>query len=76
MSRRHIDLLQDLYAEIPDWVETGQFTVVRDGGRIRGSESSVYNEFTHLWTFREDLVIRWAAFTDKSQALEAVGLEE
>jgi ketosteroid isomerase-like protein len=135
MSQHQIELLRDLYAQIPDFVETGEFTmdflapeiefdftqasfeqgvvrgldafrqtwfgfrdtfevhsvepkefidagpsqvivIVRDGGRIKGSESEIYNEFAHLWTFRDDVAIRWAAFTDKSQALEAAGLSE
>jgi ketosteroid isomerase-like protein len=133
MSQHQIELLRDLYAQIPHWVRTGEFTmdflapeiefdftqasfeqgivqgldafrktwfefrdtfeehsveprefidagpdhvivVVRDGGRLKASESKIYNEFTHLWTFRDDVAIRWAAFTDKAQALKAAGI--
>lgn len=133
MSQHQIELLRELYAQIPHWVRTGEFTkefvapdiefdftqasfeqgvvhgldafrktwfefrdtfeehnveprefidagpdhvivIVRDGGRLRGSKSEIYNEFTHLWTFRNDVAIRWAAFTDRSQALQAAGL--
>jgi ketosteroid isomerase-like protein len=50
--------------------------IVSDRGRPPGSEAEVHNEFAHLWTFRDGLAVRFEAFTDKAQALEAAGLEE
>ncbi len=50
--------------------------VVRDGGRLKGSGSEIWNRFVHVWTVRDGKVIRWTAYTDKAAALEAVGLAE
>jgi ketosteroid isomerase-like protein len=50
--------------------------IVRDRGRAKGSEFAIDNEFAHIWTLREGLAIRFEAFTDKADALEAAGLSE
>jgi ketosteroid isomerase-like protein len=50
--------------------------IVRDRGRPKGSDIEIQNEFAHLWTFRDGLVVRFEAFTEKAQALEAAGLRE
>jgi ketosteroid isomerase-like protein len=50
--------------------------VVRDGGRLKGSGSEIWNRFVHVWTLRDRKVVRWASYSDKAEALEAVGLHE
>ena len=50
--------------------------VVRDGGRLKGSDSEIWNHFVHIWTVRDGKVVRWAAYVDKAEALEAAGLSE
>lgn len=47
--------------------------VVNDVGTIKESGHEVRNEFAHLWTFRDDLAVRWELFTEKWHALEAAG---
>ena len=50
--------------------------LVRDGGQIRGVDRAIYNDFTHLWTFRGDTIVAWAGYRDRKEALEAAGLSE
>ncbi len=50
--------------------------VVRDGGRLKGTDDEVFNRFTHVWTFRGGRVVAWKTFTDRGQALQAAGLSE
>jgi ketosteroid isomerase-like protein len=75
--------LRDYAAAFEDWhIEPEEFldagdqvmAVVRDGGRLKGTEDTVFNRFTHVWTFRGNRVARWKTFTDRVQALEDLGL--
>ena len=50
--------------------------IIRDGGRIRGSNREVTNRYFHAWAFRDGRVIRLSSHLDRDQALKAVGLEE
>ena len=70
---------EDWEIEALDVIEVDRHQVVaivRDRGRLKGSEAEVENEFAHLWTFREGLAIRFETFTEKAQALEAAELSE
>ena len=66
-----IELMEVIHAD-DDYV----ITAVRDGGRLRGSESEVWNCFFHVWTFRDGRIRRRTSHRRKEQALEAVGLSE
>ena len=48
--------------------------MVRDGGRMSGSDAEVWNRFFHLWTFRDGKVVRLSIHTDRDRALEVAGL--
>jgi ketosteroid isomerase-like protein len=50
-------------------------TVV-DGGRLKGTGGEVHNRFFNVFTFRAGKVARWKTFTERKQALDAVGLSE
>ena len=50
--------------------------IVRDRARPKGSTASIDNEFAHLWTLLDGRVVRFQAFTEKAEALEAAGLSE
>jgi ketosteroid isomerase-like protein len=50
--------------------------VVRDGGRMRGTDAEVRNRFFHVWTFRDGRIVRLSVHTDRSRALEVAGLSE
>jgi ketosteroid isomerase-like protein len=49
---------------------------VRDGGRLKGSDSEIWNRFFHVWTFRDGRIIRRSSHTDKDRALKAAGFSE
>jgi ketosteroid isomerase-like protein len=49
-------------------------TRVRDGGRIKGSDSEVWSNFFHVWTFADGKVTRLSLHNDRGRALEAAGL--
>ena len=60
-------------------IEAGDSVVVttrqRGVGRASGLAADVPQQF-HVWTFRGRKVIRFEAFQERSDALEAVGLSE
>jgi ketosteroid isomerase-like protein len=49
-------------------------TAVRDGGRLKGSDSEVWSHFFHVWTFRDGKILRRSSHVDRTQALQAAGL--
>jgi ketosteroid isomerase-like protein len=49
-------------------------TVVRDGGRVKGSEAEIWNRFFHVVKFRDNKIASFASFTERDRALEAAGL--
>ena len=69
---------EDWRIEPVELVDAGDqvVAVVRDGGRMKGTGDTIFNRFTHVWTFRGERVSRWKTFTDHTQALEEVGLHE
>ena len=60
-------------------IEAGDSVVVvahnRGEGRGSGLDAGTERQF-HVWTFRGHAVIRFEAFRDRAEALEAVGLSE
>jgi len=63
--------------EAREFIEAGPnqvVAIVRDRARLKGSEAEIDNEFAHLWTLRDGLAIRFEAFTERADALEAAGL--
>ena len=50
--------------------------LVRDGGRIRGSDAEVWNRFFHVWTLRDGKIVRLSVHTDRNRALEVASLSE
>jgi ketosteroid isomerase-like protein len=74
-----IGTFEEWEIEAREVVEVGPnqvIAIVRDRGRPKGSEAVIHNEFAHLWTFRDGLAIRFEAFTDRADALEAAGPAE
>ncbi len=49
---------------------------VRERAGGKGSGIEIDQRFTHVWTLRAGRVVRLQAFTERSDALKAVGLEE
>jgi ketosteroid isomerase-like protein len=74
-----IGTFEDWEIEAQEVIEVGPdqlVAIVRDRGRPKGSDTEIQNDFAHLWTFRDGLAVRFEAFTEKAQALEAAGLQE
>jgi len=70
----YTDTFEEWHVDLVELIEIDAdrvLAVVRDGGRLKGSDREIYNDFAHLWTLREGRLVRWAGFTDKTRALEA-----
>ena len=52
------------------------FTATRDGGRMKASGSEVHNDFFHVYELRAGKIVAWTVFLNRSEALEAAGLQE
>jgi ketosteroid isomerase-like protein len=90
MEGRGVDAFRDAITEwvgtFDEWtIEATNLTaagpnqviaIVRDKGRPKDSGAAIDNEFAHLWTLRDGRAIRFEAFTERAQALEAAGLSE
>ena len=50
--------------------------VVRERGRGKGGGVPFDRRWAQVWTFSRGRIIRWEHYTDKAEALEAVGLRE
>ena len=65
--------------EVEDFLEAGEDRVVvlvRDLGRLRGSDSEVELLSASVWTLREGKIARIAFHASRASALKAAGLED
>jgi ketosteroid isomerase-like protein len=67
----HVEIEEVIYAD-----EGRVVDVVRDGGRMRGTDAEVWNRFFHVWTLRDGRIVRLSIHTDRTRSLEAAGLSE
>jgi ketosteroid isomerase-like protein len=77
--REYWEMFEDFRIEVEEVIhaDEGQVvTVVRDGGRITGSDAEITNRFFHVWSFDGGKIIRLSIHTERHQALEAAGLSE
>jgi ketosteroid isomerase-like protein len=82
--RRYIETLFEAledYTMVPEeFIDAGADQVLvfsREGGRGRGSGAEVVTHPTaHLWTIRNGKAVRMQSYWERSDALEAAGLEE
>jgi ketosteroid isomerase-like protein len=74
----YISSFEDFSITVDELLDAGDrvVAVVRDGGHLKGSDSPISNRYIHVWTFRDGKVAAWDVFTDRAEALEAVGLRE
>jgi len=65
-------------AEPQDFIDAGEHVVVEVHERGKGKGSGVPFEQMHtqVWTLRAGKLVRWQLFTDRAEALQAVGLRE
>jgi ketosteroid isomerase-like protein len=77
--RSYMETFEDFYIELDEVIHADEEHVVvevRDGGRMRGSDSVVRNPRFHVYAFRDGKVVRFSSHLDKNRALEAAGLSE
>jgi ketosteroid isomerase-like protein len=77
--REYWEMFEAFHVEIEELIHADEglvVDVVRDGGRMRGSEAEVWNRFFHVWTFSDGKIVRLSIHTDRNRALEAAGLSE
>jgi ketosteroid isomerase-like protein len=67
----HVEIDEVIYAD-----EGRVVDVVRDGGRMKGTDTEVSNRFIHVWTLRDGRIVRLSVHTDRNRALEAAGLSK
>jgi ketosteroid isomerase-like protein len=73
------ETFENFHVEIQEVIRADRkrvVTLVRDGGRMKGSDAEVWNRFFHVWTFGDGKLIRLSIHTDRTSALEAAGLSE
>src|SRR5262245_65625840 len=59
--RGYQETFEDFRVELEEVIHADDehvITAVRDGGRLRGSDAEVWEEFFHVWTFRDGKIIR------------------
>jgi ketosteroid isomerase-like protein len=61
-----------------DVIDAGEVIVVavHEQGHGKGSGIDINDDFTHVWTLRDAHAVSLQAFTNRPEALEAVGLAE
>ena len=75
--REYWETFDGYHVEIEEVLHADQGRVVvlvRDGGRMRGTDAEVWNRFFHVWTLRDGRVVRLSVHTDRNRSLEVAGL--
>jgi ketosteroid isomerase-like protein len=75
--RGYWQMFDDYRVEVAELIHADEKHVVNvalDRGRIRGSQSEASNRYFHVWTFAAGRIVRLAIHSDRTRALEAVGL--
>jgi ketosteroid isomerase-like protein len=70
---------ESYWTQVEDFIDAGEdrvLVLVRDHGRLRGSDLEVDSVGAAVWTLREGRIARIEFHTDRAKALKAVGLEE
>jgi hypothetical protein len=65
------------WTQVEEFADAGGdrvLVLVRDHGRLRGSDSEVENIAASIWTLREGKIARIEFHSDRTEALKAVGL--
>jgi uncharacterized protein len=75
---RWLESWEDFKLETEDFIDAGEYVVVRTRQSGTGSESGAYAELqeTHVFKLRNGRVIQVVEYRTKTEALKAVGLRE
>jgi ketosteroid isomerase-like protein len=66
------------WTEVEDFLDVSEdrvLVLIRDHGRLAGSDSEIESVSASVWTLRDGKIARIEFFSSRSQALKAVGLE-
>jgi|SRR5271166_5338081 len=76
--REYFEVMVDRSVEIEEWIDAGDevIAVMHSWGRGKRSGVPVESHSFHVWTVREGKLARLRIYQERSEALEAVGLEE
>ncbi len=69
---------RDLRQEITEVIDAGDdvLVVIHETAGLRGSETVVERDVSHLWTVEDGVWTRWRLYATREEALEAAGLSE
>jgi ketosteroid isomerase-like protein len=77
-SRQYWGTFENYQLDALELIDVGSsvVVVVRERGRGRGSGAPFERRWAQVWTFRSGRIVRWEAFPNEAEALEAVGPSE
>jgi ketosteroid isomerase-like protein len=69
---------ESYWQEIEEVLDRGErvLLLVTHHAQMKGSEAEIKLPGASLWTVRDGLIVRMESYTDRAEALTAVGLEE
>ena len=72
------EVWEEFHIQPEQFIDGGQhvIAVVKEWGRVNGSESEVSERFFQVWTMRDGKISRFREYKTKREALEAAGLSE
>jgi ketosteroid isomerase-like protein len=74
-----LDTWDDYEAEAQEFIDAGPdrvVTVIRERGKLKGSDAWVEHTRGAVWAVRDHRIVRYEEHQDRSRALQAAGLEE
>jgi ketosteroid isomerase-like protein len=73
-----LEVWDEFHIEPEEFIDAGQhvIAIVKEWGRVKGSESVVSERFLQVWTMRDGKIVAFREFKTKPEALEAVELSE
>jgi ketosteroid isomerase-like protein len=76
--RDFFSVWESIHIEVEEFIEIGDWTVVHLQARVRGEASGVELEipFTATHRFRNEKIVHDRVYLDRTEALEAAGLQE
>jgi ketosteroid isomerase-like protein len=73
------DMFDDFRIDIEETIDAGDRVVVMAAARGIGKDSGIEvrsPSFPHVWTFRDDQIVRMESMQNRAVAMEALGLSE